>query len=117
MERLLPMLISDTSYAQTFQDALANIEQVSVNAGMVSESLQHLASRINDQDNALGVLLTDSVVADQLKSTIENAAQASHKLDENMEALQHNFLFRGYFRKQERKQERAREAASSKGGD
>jgi phospholipid/cholesterol/gamma-HCH transport system substrate-binding protein len=94
---------------------LANIERVSVNAGKVSESLQVLASRINDQDNALGVLLADSLVADQLKSTIENAAQASHKLDENMEALRHNFLFRSYFRKQEKREARAREAASSKG--
>jgi phospholipid/cholesterol/gamma-HCH transport system substrate-binding protein len=28
--------------------------------------------------------------------------EASRKLNENMEALKHNFLFRGYFRKQER---------------
>ena len=28
--------------------------------------------------------------------------EASQKLNENMEALKNNFLFRGYFRKQER---------------
>ena len=28
--------------------------------------------------------------------------EASKKLNQNMEALKHNFLFRGYFRKQER---------------
>lgn len=113
---LLPMLISDTTYANTFQNALANLEKVSANAGVVSEGLQELATKINDRDNAVGVLLADSAVADQLKSTIKNAAQATDKLDENMEALQHNFLFRGYFRKQERRERReAREAASSKG--
>lgn len=115
---LLPTLIADTSYANTFQNALANIEKVSVNAGVVSDNLQDMAAKINNRDNAVGVLLTDTVVAGQLKSTIENAARASDKLDENMEALQHNFLFRGYFRKQaKREAKEAKEAASSKGGD
>jgi phospholipid/cholesterol/gamma-HCH transport system substrate-binding protein len=113
---LLPMLVSDTAYVNTFRDALANIEKVSVNASVVSQNLQNLASKMNNKDNAVGVLLADTLVADQLKTTIENAAQASQKLDQNMEALQHNFLFRGYFKKQAKREERdAREAASSKG--
>lgn len=112
---LLPNLISDTTYVETFEKAMTNIEKVSVNAGQVSAELKELAANIDSNDNALGVLLTDSIVADHLKTTIENAAQASHKLDENMEALQHNFLFRRYFRRQERRAERAaEEAASSK---
>lgn len=112
---LLPALIADTSYATTFRNALSGIEQVSVNAGKVSESLDDLTKKVNQRDNAIGVLLADSAVADQLKATIENAAMASEKLDENMEALQHNFLFRGYFRKQAKRAARASgEAASSK---
>ena len=114
---LLPMLIADTAYARTFENALSNIEEFSVNAGEVSQGLSTLASRIHEENNAVGVLLADTVAAAQLKATIENAAQASRKLDENMEALQHNFLFRGYFRKQERSERREREAASSRGGD
>jgi phospholipid/cholesterol/gamma-HCH transport system substrate-binding protein len=70
---------------------------------------------MNNQNNAVGVLLADTVVADQLKNTIQNAEQASSKLDENMEALQHNFLFRGYFRKQAKRE--AKEAASSQSPD
>lgn len=112
---LLPMLIADTSYTNTFQNALANVEKVSANASEVSQGLQNLASKLNDNDNALGVLLADTVAADQLQTTIGNAASASEKLDENMEAMQHNFLFRGYFRKQAKKEARSREAGSSKG--
>jgi phospholipid/cholesterol/gamma-HCH transport system substrate-binding protein len=110
---LMPMLISDTSYAHTFTGALANIEQVSANAKIVSQHLQSLASKMDEGDNALGVLLTDENLAQKLKSTISNAEQASQKLDENMEALQHNFLLRGYFRKENKRKEK--EAASSKG--
>lgn len=115
---LLPALVSDTAYLHTFQNALANIERVSANAGEVSDGLQVLAARIREQDNAVGVLLGDSTVADQLRATVENTADATEKLDENMEALQHNFLFRGYFRKQKKREARQeREAASSKSGD
>lgn len=113
---LLPMLIADTAYANTFSNALANVEKVSVNAGEVSEGLKDLAEKLKDNDNALGVLLADTVAAEKLQATIGNVASASEKLDENMEALQHNFLFRGYFRKQAKREAReSREAASSKG--
>jgi phospholipid/cholesterol/gamma-HCH transport system substrate-binding protein len=47
-------------------------------------------------------LLSDSVFADRLRVTVENAETASAKLDENMEAMQHNFLFRGYFKKKDK---------------
>lgn len=114
---LLPMLIADTGYAKTFEHALANIDAFSTHAEAVSASLQTLAASINDKNNAVGVLLRDTVAAVQLKTTIENAAQASRKLDENMEALQHNFLFRGYFRKQEKRASEESEAASSQGGE
>lgn len=112
---LLPTLISDTSYTNTFRVALANVERVSVQAGELSESLNQLTSHVRSRDNVVGVLLADSSAGDQLRTTIENAALASEKLDQNMEALQHNFLFRGYFRKQERREAReARATASSK---
>jgi phospholipid/cholesterol/gamma-HCH transport system substrate-binding protein len=48
------------------------------------------------------VLLADTSFAQKLRTTIDNANSASAKLDENMEAMQHNFLLRGYFRKKER---------------
>ena len=41
--------------------------------------------------------------------------EASEKLNENMEALKHNFLFRGYFNKLDRIERReARKAAKEK---
>jgi phospholipid/cholesterol/gamma-HCH transport system substrate-binding protein len=38
-----------------------------------------------------------------LKTTLDNLQSASKKLDEDLEALQHNFLFRGFFRKKAKK--------------
>ena len=108
---LLPTLINDTAYASTFRKALHNIEKASEDAGAVSNNLQMLSEKLNNDESALGVLLTDTDVAERLKNTVENAELASEKLDENMEALQHNFLFRRYFRRQEKRKEK--EAASS----
>jgi phospholipid/cholesterol/gamma-HCH transport system substrate-binding protein len=35
-----------------------------------------------------------------------NVNESSAKLNENLEALKHNFLFRGYFRRLEREKEK-----------
>lgn len=109
---LLPMLLNDSGYANTFSEALVNVKKVSANASVVAGNLEALASKMNDDDNAIGLLLEDSTFAHSLKHTMVNAEQATRKLDENMEALQHNFLFRKYFRKKERQR---KDAASPKG--
>jgi phospholipid/cholesterol/gamma-HCH transport system substrate-binding protein len=112
---LLPSLISDTTYAQSFNKALRNVEDVSHHANVVAKNLEQVANKMNDKDNALGVLLQDSTFAMRLRNTMENTEQATNKLDENMEAMRHNFLFKGYFRKQDRKKAKEEEAGSSKG--
>ncbi|MGZ3901651.1 MAG: MlaD family protein, partial [Bacteroidia bacterium] len=50
-------------------------------------------------NNAVGVLVRDSVFAKDLKEGMENFRNSTKKLDQNMEALQHSFLFRKFFSK------------------
>jgi len=99
---LVTKLITDTAYANTFETTLQNIGKVGQNTKKMSEDLQGIISKMNNHNNAIGVLLTDSAFATKLKGTMDNAQKASIKLDENMEALKHNFLLRGYFRKQKK---------------
>jgi phospholipid/cholesterol/gamma-HCH transport system substrate-binding protein len=113
---LMPSLIRDTSYANAFKESLASIQQVTANAQAVTDNLQQLSVKMNEDDNAIGALLNDKATGDRIKNTIENAENATKKLDANMEALQHNFLLRGYFRKQARKKKN-QEAASSQSGE
>jgi phospholipid/cholesterol/gamma-HCH transport system substrate-binding protein len=110
---LLPVLLHDTAYAQTFELALTNVKNVSAHAQVVANNLEDLSSKMTQQDNAIGVLLSDSTFATRLRNTLANTEQATEKLDQNMEALQHNFLLRGYFRKQDRRN-KEREAGTSK---
>jgi phospholipid/cholesterol/gamma-HCH transport system substrate-binding protein len=57
---------------------------------------------IKDGKGTLNYLANDPKLVRQIDSTMTNVNEASAKLNENLEALKHNFLFRGYFRKLER---------------
>jgi phospholipid/cholesterol/gamma-HCH transport system substrate-binding protein len=99
---LINRLATDTTLSYTFDQTLENVRELSRNSAEMSADLKELISKINSGNNALGLLLSDSVFADRLRVTVENAETASAKLDENMEAMQHNFLFRGYFKKKDK---------------
>jgi len=54
---------------------------------------------IKDGKGALNYLSNDENLVKKIDSTMTNLNDASIKLNENLEALKHNFLFRGYFKK------------------
>ncbi len=108
---LVTKLISDTAYAGTFEQALINVAEAGRNARQMSTELREVVSKLNNDNNAVSVLLADTAFANTLRTTLTNAEAASVKLDSNMLALKHNFLLRGYFRKQRKAQDKAREQA------
>lgn len=108
---LLTQLIRDTTYVDAFEKTLANVKEVGENSKVISGNLKDIIRKMDNDNNALGVLLSDTTFAKKLRATLDNAQSASSKLDENMEALQHNFLLRGYFRRQ------AKEKEKDKGGE
>lgn len=114
---LITKLITDTTYAKTFENTLKDISKVGANSKKMSEDLQAVIAKMNNSDNAVGVLLTDTAFAHQLKGTMGNVRSASVKLDENMEALKHNFLLRGYFKKQKKTEERKKKLQASSQGN
>jgi phospholipid/cholesterol/gamma-HCH transport system substrate-binding protein len=101
---LVNRLATDSTFGIVFDETLKNVKELSQNSAQMSKSLEGLLSKLNNDNNAINVLLADTVFADRLKVTLENAQSASAKLDENMEALQHNFLLRGYFRKRDKEE-------------
>jgi phospholipid/cholesterol/gamma-HCH transport system substrate-binding protein len=108
---LLTKLIQDSTYVQSFERTLANVKEVGENSRVMSAHLKDIIQKMDNDDNAIGVLLADTTFAKKLRTTLDNAQSASGKLDENMEALQHNFLLRGYFRKQAKAKEKEKEKA------
>ncbi|MDB5195925.1 MAG: transporter permease [Flaviaesturariibacter sp.] len=96
-------LVTDTVVFSRLRSSMSQIETLTQTANGVINNLQQTASGINsslaDKNSPAGALLHDEQTAASLKATVKNLETSTQKLDENMEALQHNFLLRGFFRK------------------
>lgn len=104
-EGLANKLLTDTVVFHQLRSSVNQLQQTTSTAQEITGNLSKASNRLTTTDNGIGVLLNDQQFANQLKSTMENLEAGTEKLDQNMEALQHNFLLRGFFRRQ------AREAA------
>jgi phospholipid/cholesterol/gamma-HCH transport system substrate-binding protein len=111
---MIATMVSDTTMATTFREAVANVKEVSKNASSMAANLEEVSEKMNSKKNAVGVLLADTVFAGKLQTTLDNAQSASYKLDEDLEALQHNFLLRGFFKKKKKKAEAANRGAEAR---
>ena len=78
------------------------MQQIAQSAQAVVNNIDKASSGLKGDSSPVGVLLNDTKAAADLKSTLTNLNMGSKKLDEELEALQHNFLLRGFFRKKEK---------------
>lgn len=99
-------LVTDTTIMKTVRASLAEVQQIADSAGILVNNLKQAS---NDPNSTLGVLMYDHETGTDVKKTIENLEQSSIKLEEDLEALQHNFLFRRYFKKKEKAERKAAE--------
>jgi phospholipid/cholesterol/gamma-HCH transport system substrate-binding protein len=95
-------LVTDTALYATLNNGVNHLQQASKAAADFADTLRAAGSKLNQTDNTIGVLLNDKATADSFKAIIKNLATSSKKLDEDLEAAQHNFLLRGFFRKREK---------------
>jgi phospholipid/cholesterol/gamma-HCH transport system substrate-binding protein len=96
-------LVTDTIVFNRLRSSVAEFQNVAATANDVVANLKSATSTLNTNLNSAnspaGVLLNDQQSAENLKAILKNLESGTKKLDENMEAMQHNFLFRGYFKK------------------
>jgi phospholipid/cholesterol/gamma-HCH transport system substrate-binding protein len=91
---------------------MASLKTSADNAAIITGNLADISNRISHGKGALGKLLHDTTLSSNISSTMKNLNSSTKKLDDNMEAAQHNFLLRGFFKKKEReKQKKAEEEA------
>lgn len=65
----------------------------------VSNNLTKISGNLLDTNNTAGLVMNDKQTAEDIRIVIQNLKSSSKKLDEDLEALQHNFLLSGYFKK------------------
>ncbi len=106
----LGVLLTDTSMAGDLKKVVSALKATAIGSSKATNQLNDmidtLRQDIEDGGGALQVLLKDTAVANNLKKTTENVKNGTYFFSEDMEALKHNFLLRGYFRRQEKQNEK-----------
>ncbi|MCU7551006.1 MlaD family protein [Chitinophagaceae bacterium LB-8] len=106
-------LVTDTIIFNRLKAATTELNMVSKTGSDVVNDLKVASSKLNSNNSVVGTLLNDQETANNLKLTLRNLQTSTEKLNENMEAMQHNFLFRGYFNKKEKAEAKAAKAKST----
>jgi|SRR6185312_7187066 len=99
---LVNELISDTTVFHRLQAAVAQLNQAAASASDFGASLSTAGKGFNDDHSAVGKLLHDQQMADDLQRTFKNLRISSEELSEDLEAIQHNFLLRGFFKRKKK---------------
>lgn len=92
-------VVTDTVMYASIKGTLFQLKKAADAVTIFTGNLEKASERLNQDNNVVGVLLNDSLTAASIKITLKNLETSSQKLDADLEALQHNFLLRGYFRK------------------
>lgn len=89
-------LTTDTTVFNSVKASVTKLQQMADTANVFITNLKNAGSNPN---SAIGVLLHDKEAGAYLKESMKNLESSSKKLDDDLEAAQHNFLLRGYFKK------------------
>jgi phospholipid/cholesterol/gamma-HCH transport system substrate-binding protein len=91
----LSKLMTDPTYANSIKKTLSGFEKSASDVNVFT-------AKLNNNKGVISKLLTDQEMANSLDSTVTNIQTATKKLIDIEEAAKHNFLLRGYFKKQEK---------------
>lgn len=95
---LADKLINDTVTYHKLTSAVDNFHKSSVSASQTMDNLNQATSKLNGTNSIIGVLLNDPKGAEQVKTSLNGLQDATVKLNDDLEAAQHNFLLKGYFK-------------------
>ena len=93
---------------------MASLQVTAANAEIISQQFAEILVKINSGNGTLGRLIQDSTFAENFNQTMLNLKKSSKGLNENMQAVKHNFLLKGYFNKKEKAAEKKKNDAKEK---
>ncbi len=104
------VIIKDGGQIQTmdptdFGQVMAKVGHIADNAEVIAEQLAGIATQINAGKGSIGALLYSDKVAKNLEGSVDNLKQGTAGFSQNMDALKHNFLLKGYYKKKAKAQE------------
>lgn len=103
---LAAVFLSDSLAATKMKTIINNLEKSSIGIDSVISNIDEVTAQFKNGKGALNYILNDTILVKNIDSTMINIKKGSVKLNEDLEALKHNFLFRRYFRKLEKEQKK-----------
>lgn len=100
---LVSELTTDTTVFHSLKRSVFKLQTI---ADTATVFVNNLKIATDNTKSPMGLLLHDEQTGADLKTIISNLKTSSAKLDKDLEALQHNFLFRRYFKKEAKKNEK-----------
>lgn len=95
-------VLSDTVMSSKLKAAVTNIEEASKKSVQITNNLNDIIKQMKSGKGSAGAIVADTALERKLRATFSNVEQGTQRFNENMEALKHHFLFRGYFKDQEK---------------
>lgn len=93
-------VVNDTMVASKIKSIVINLEKSSKKIDLVVDNLNTTIDNAKNGKGVINYLSNDPKLVQKIDSTMININEASIRLNQNLEALKHNFFFRGYFKKQ-----------------
>jgi phospholipid/cholesterol/gamma-HCH transport system substrate-binding protein len=104
---LVATLVNDTVVSADLVTAVKQIKEAGQQVNLSAASLKQILEKVSTGPGTISTLVNDTASANSLKRSLVNVEVSTQKFAENMEALKHNFLFKGYFKKQEKESKAA----------
>lgn len=95
-------LTNDKETYQNLKSSVEGLQATIENTKELSDGLKVTMDKLNDKDNALGLMLNDAEFAEKLKSTMINTDSATMNLNKGLEALEYTWPFRRGFKRMEK---------------
>ena len=99
-------LLNDSIQAYKVKLIITNLEESSGEIKGVIDNLNETLINIKEGEGAINYLSNNPNLVKNLEETVKNINEGTDKFNQNMEALKHNFLTKGYFKKLERQEKK-----------
>ena len=107
----LGAILKDTALSIQLNTALEQIRQVGEEAHQLGSELnqftKEVSGNVSGGKGPAHAFLKDSAMVERINKSLSNIQDGTAAFNDNMEALKHSFLFRGYFKRQERRKSQA----------
>ena len=90
----------------SLDDIMGKLKTSLTNISVITDDFTAIMSNMRAGKGAMGKLFMDPKMAKNLDQTIVNIKEGAGGFKQNMDAVGHNFLLRGYIKKQERKKQK-----------